>query len=268
MQVQLRDILVHLDNGPQTAVRLSLAVALAQRENARLVGLFARHGRPHRVGVVAAWPGEEYKEAARQSHQAFAVATQGLAAAEWRDANRGGDGEIIDAVVGAARVADLVVVGQTAPEGAQVPADLPEQVILNTGRPVLVIPYAGAPDSLGLRPVFAWNGSREAVRACTDALPLLPDNAEAVVLSVLAEERDDDGEIVAHLHRHGLKVRTEILRAGGIGLMDLLLNRVSDLGADLLIMGGYAQYTFPQRTRGSGTRYILSHMTVPVLLSC
>lgn len=268
MQVQLRDILVHLDSGPQAAVRLSVAVALAQRENARLVGLFARHGRPHRVGVVATWPGEEYKEAARHSHEAFVAATKGLAQAEWRDANRGGDGEIIDAVVSAARTTDLVILGQTAPDGAQVPADLPEQVILNIGRPVLVIPYTGAPDSLGLRPVFAWNGSREAVRACTDSLPLLPDNADAVVLSVLAQERDDDGEIVAHLHRHGLKVRAETIQAGGIGLMDLLLNRVSDLGADLLIMGGYAQYMFPQRTRGSGTRYILAHMTVPVLLSC
>lgn len=268
MHVQLRDILVHLDSSPQCAARLALAIKLAARDSARLLGLFAHHGWPRRVGVVAEWPGEDYRRAALQSHAAFTAATAGLTHAEWQDANRGGDGEIIDAVVGAARTSDLVILGQTPPDGAVAPADLPEQVMLNAGRPVLVVPYAGLPATLGRRPVFAWNASREAARAAADALPLLPADAEAVVLSVLAEGAEDDGQLSAHLRRHGLDVRAETIRAGGIGLMDLLLNRLADLGADLLVMGGHAQYTFPHRTRGSGTRHILSHMTVPVLLSC
>lgn len=268
MHVHLRDILVHVDAGPQTAARLALATQLAARDNARLVGLFAHRGWPRRVGVVAEWPGEEYRRAAHQSREDFTAATAGLAQTEWLDANRGGDGEIIDAVVSAARSVDLIVLGQTLPDGAMIPADLPEQVMLNAGRPVLVVPYAGLSASLGRRPVFAWNASREAARAAADALPLLSADAKAVVLSVLAEGVEDDGQLAAHLRRHGLEVRAEVIRAGGIGLMDLLLNRLADLGADLLVMGGHAQYAFPQRTRGSGTRHILSHMTVPVLLSC
>ncbi|MGE4278769.1 MAG: universal stress protein [Magnetospirillum sp.] len=268
MHVQLRDILVHLDSSPQSAERLALAVELAARDGARLVGLFARHGTPRRVGVVAIWPGEEYTQAAQLSRQHFAAATEKLAQAEWRDANRGGDGEIIDSVVRAAQLADLVILGQTLPEGHLVPADLPEQVMLNSGRPVLVVPYTGCPASLGHRPIIAWNASKESARAASDALHVLPADAEALVLLVLADGQEEDGEIVAHLRRHGLKAQTENAHAGGIGLMDLLLNRVTDLGADLLVMGGHAQYSVPLRTRGSGTRHILAHMTVPVLFSC
>jgi len=49
--------------------------------------------------------------------------------------------------------------------------------------------------------------------------------------------------------------------------MDMLLNRVADLGCDLLVMGAYGNYGFPYLNRGGGTRHILQHMTVPVLLS-
>jgi hypothetical protein len=51
--------------------------------------------------------------------------------------------------------------------------DFPEYLVLNTGRPVLIIPYAGSFPTIGKRPMIAWDASRAATRAVTDALPLL-----------------------------------------------------------------------------------------------
>jgi nucleotide-binding universal stress UspA family protein len=54
---------------------------------------------------------------------------------------------------------------------------------------------------------------------------------------------------------------------GDIGIMDTLLNNAADLGSDLLVMGAHGHIGLPFVSRGAGTRYILRHMTVPVLMS-
>jgi nucleotide-binding universal stress UspA family protein len=262
----LKNILVHLDSGERTAVRLALAVALAAQHGARLVGLFAQRGEARSIGVVASWPSDQYRAAADASRQDFAKATATLADPEWRDANRGGDTEITRVVTAMARGFDLIILGQHQPDApAPIPPDLAEQVILHSGRPALVIPYAGPVPSLGARPLVAWNAGREAARALNDALPLLTGAGTAWVLSLGAA--DDAADPVTQLHCHGVTAQTEMLSVEGIGRMDMLLNRAADLGCDLLVMGAYGHYGFPQLNRGGGTRHILQHMTVPVLLS-
>jgi nucleotide-binding universal stress UspA family protein len=73
--------------------------------------------------------------------------------------------------------------------------------------------------------------------------------------------------VVRHLADHGITAKPEVLVVEDFGIMDLLLNRVSDRSADLLVMGAHGQIGFPFVSRGAGTRYILQHMTVPVLMS-
>lgn len=50
-----------------------------------------------------------------------------------------------------------------------------------------------------------------------------------------------------------------------VGVMDLLLSRAADVGADLLVMG--ASTHAPFSSLGSGFRHVLRHMTLPVLFS-
>jgi nucleotide-binding universal stress UspA family protein len=52
-----------------------------------------------------------------------------------------------------------------------------------------------------------------------------------------------------------------------IGLMDTVLNFAADKLADLVVMGAFGGYGYPLLSRGSGTRYMLRHMTAPVLFS-
>ena len=72
---------------------------------------------------------------------------------------------------------------------------------------------------------------------------------------------------VAHLAAHKIRAKPEQLALSEIGLMDALLNRAADHGADLLALGAFGGGGYPLFSRGSGSRYMLKHMTLPMLFS-
>jgi nucleotide-binding universal stress UspA family protein len=267
----LKDLIVHLDQSPRAATRLDMAVALAHRHDAHLLGLFGQRARPDQVGIVASWPPEDYAHAAAASRAMFEAATRDLARADWEDVNRGGDTALLGRITEFARHADVILLGQHDDRGhAHVPAELAEEVIVNSGRPALVVPYVGDYRPSFRRPLIAWNDSREAAHALNDALPLIEGCEEAVVLSL--DTRFEQAEascraVARHLACHGIVATTEVLVVSDVGIMDMLLNRVVDHGADLLIMGAHGHHAFPFVSRGTGTRHILRSMTVPVLMA-
>ncbi len=267
----LKNLMVHLDSGERTGARLAIAAALARAHRARLVGFFAQRAEAMQVGVVPHWPPAAYVETAKASEAAFRQATAGIAQAEWIDINRGRDVELVYQITALARFADLTLLGQYDGDAAGlVPPELPEEVVLNSGRPALIVPYVGDYAVPFQRPLLAWNNSREAAHALNDALPLIEGCQEAVVLSI--DTRTDGAEascvaVTRHLACHGIKAATEVLVVEDVGIMDMLLNRVTDQGADLLVMGAHSHLGFPFVSRGAGTRHILRNMTVPVLMS-
>lgn len=267
----LRRLMVHLDQGDRSAVRMAMAVSLARLHGAQLIGVFGQRAQPHRVGVVANWPSPEYAEAAAASQRLFAQVSEGLPGASWYDVNRGSDAELLRQITDFARYADLVVLGQHDEQAKPLtPHDLAEEVVLGSGRPVLIVPYAGEFTEVGRRPLIAWNASRESAHAVSDALPLIADCAGAVVVSLDARhEHAKDGcqQLSAHLACHGVHAKTEVLVVEDVGVMDVLLSRVSDVGADLLVMGAHGPAGLPFVSAGAGTRHILRHMIVPVLMS-
>ena len=269
--MSLKNLMVHLDQGERTQARLELAVWLARRHQARLVGVFGQRAKPRQVGVVASWPSQDYVEARNASKAAFEKAAAGLASAEWHDINRGSDVEVLRHFTDRARHTDMVVLGQHDHRvTAHVPEDFAREVIIGCGRPVLMVPYAGNFTEVGKHVLIAWNDSREAAHALNDALPLIEDCDEAMVLSFATRREDGDAscaEVERHLATHGIKARTEVLLVQDFDIMDMLLNRITDRGADMLVMGAHGQIGFPYLSRGAGTRYILQHMTVPVLMS-
>jgi nucleotide-binding universal stress UspA family protein len=150
--------------------------------------------------------------------------------------------------------------------------DFPERLALESGRPVLVIPYVGRYREIGRNVVIAWKAGRESARAVFDALPLLAGAETVDILEI--KERHDGGDslapdttIAASLARHGIKptVRTSV--AGDIGIGDEILSRVADAGADLLVMGAYGHSRMREMIFGGATRHLVRHMTVPTLFS-
>jgi nucleotide-binding universal stress UspA family protein len=266
----LKNVMVHLDQDPRTSERLKLAVALAKRHGARLVGVFGKRSRALRVGVVTSWPTPEFTQACEESKALFAQATEGLAGAEWRFINRGSHAEVLRLFIDLARHTDLVILGQHEHGKENLHDDLAAEVIVGCGRPVLVVPYVGDFATIGECPLIAWNNAPEAARALNYALPLMEGCALAHVLSISARKDDCEStsaEIASHLGAHGIQVKNDMFVVEDFGIMDMVLNRASDRGADLLVMGAHGNIGFPFESRGAGTRYILEHMTLPVLMS-
>jgi nucleotide-binding universal stress UspA family protein len=269
--MELRNLMVHMDQSPRAAVRLALAVKLARAHNARLVGAFGQRARSQPVGAFSHWPTPEYVAAVKAVRAQFEQATQGLPQVEWHDIDHGADVDLLREIPRFARYFDLAIIGQhDERELALVPPELAEHIVQSTGRPTLVVPYAGDIVTLGERPLIAWNDSREAAHALNDALPFIEGCEEATVVSLNADyglAKSSCAHVGRHLEMHGIKARADVLVVEDIGVMDMLLNRASDLSADLIVMGGHAPSSLPFVSRGAGTQHILRHMTVPVLIS-
>ncbi len=273
--MSIKTMLVHLDADKYTPPRLDSALALAGDHNASLVGLYVRPRVEVPANVQAYIDAEilaANERAARE--QAGRIETmfrerceKAGVSHEWR-CEIGDRHEIVTIH---ARHADIAVLGQTPPEESDslVFAHLPEDVALGSGRPVIVVPYAGVHTTIGRRVLVAWNGSREAVRAVYDALPILERAERVIVLSVNpGEMRHIPGaDITAQLARHGVKAEASETASEALGVGDVLLSRAVDLGVDLIVMGAYGHSRAREWIAGGATRHLLAHMTVPVLFS-
>lgn len=268
----IKDILVHLDGGDRDPVRIAAALSLADRFGGRLTGLFARSER-HPAAAVARRSSDAFELAATHSEEQFKAAATGTGVPlRWWRLAHGEVGHVLHETVVAARFHDLVVLGQHH-DGKDAPEELVEHLILESGRPVLVLPSVGTYPTIGSNVLVAWNAGREAARALHDAMPLVESAANVEILTVRGQPPKQLGEVKLpplsihdHLAAHGVTVSRDVLAGEDIGIMDLLLSRAFDQGADLLVMGAHGGYNLPF-FKGAGTRHILKHMTLPVLMS-
>ena len=166
------------------------------------------------------------------------------------------------------------MIGQFDPSTA-VPGVMPnfvETVVLNSGRPVLVVPYAAETNRQFRRPLVAWDGGVAARRAIAGALPLLKQagSIDVVMFNPRAEAgvhgEEPGADLALYLARHGIRVNVvERTVNGGIG--EALLSAAADLGSDLIVMGAYGHTRFREVVLGGVTRTVLQSMTVPVLMA-
>jgi len=146
-------------------------------------------------------------------------------------------------------------------------------LLLNSGRPVLVVPE-GAKIALPIQQaVIAWTDSPEATRAMHDALPLLL-NAVAVDLVTIdpaaspLEAAADAGEAAALLLRsHGVNVAVHRIRSEGRVPSRLLLDYCRNVKAGLLVAGGYGHPRWREWTVGGTTRELYFETTLPTFFS-
>ena len=136
---------------------------------------------------------------------------------------------------------------------------------------MLIVPYIQKAGLKLDRAMVCWDGSRNAGRAVADALPLLAraKTVEVVIVTGGPGKSDEvaGADIAHHLARHGLKVEVERLVARDIDITSTILSRAADIGADLIVMGGYGHSRLREFVLGGATRGILASMTVPVLMS-
>lgn len=276
-----KTILVHLDSTGECGDRLAAGIRLAKAFSGTLVGTYLDNA-PEITPSIAAFVPEDIiaarlSESAAEQKAAETVfrdtaAAAGLTAIEWRAPA----GPPLDAAVAHGRCADLVVVGKPDSAAAEVSfaAQLVAAMLLETGRPLLVVPPVGA-QSIGSNVLVAWDGGREATRALADALPFLVRARRVTVLSVdpSASARGADAlareRLAANLQRHGVTARFDHHDLGRVDIEvgEWLLSRAADISSDLLVMGGYGRSRLRERVLGGATRALLSAMTLPVLMA-
>ena len=185
-----------------------------------------------------------------------------------------GGTSIADTLIDAARLADLVVVGQAASGWSQPDAvDAPDNIALSCGRPVLVIPAVSPEHAIGRRVLIAWNGSREAARATFDALPLLLAADLVKVVWICPEDEPYIGHgmtianLCATLARHGIRCEPESTRFPRRMVGSALAAAATAFNADLIVMGCYGHSRLLEFVLGGVTRHMLKDMKCPVLMS-
>jgi nucleotide-binding universal stress UspA family protein len=276
-----KTIVVHLDRDARRTERLELALSLAGEFDAHLIGLFALSSE-HIPSAVMAEGGARIievqkrsrAEAAREAEAAFrsAIARHVGVKAEWRMS----EADALGAVRTSARYADLLVAGQRdrhANSNTGTAPGLLDELVLSAGRPVLLVPYVGHFPRVGKNVLVAWNAKPEAMRAVTDALPLLA-RADSVQVMAFDPEggRSGHGEnpgadIALYLARHGVKASASRQYCGSDQVGVQILSRAADIDADLIVMGAYGHSRVRELVLGGVTRTILDSMTVPVLMS-
>jgi len=273
-----KTILVHLNDPRRAEALLEPAIHLATRYNAHLLGMHVYASMPAPpvpMGYASSVLGSVVAQERKQGEDIAATFSRMTESKpfvpEWH-LLKVPHVDLASIVMDHGRAADLIVAGQTDPDWDLSPLlDFPERLALESGRPVLVVPYAGRYPRIGRNVVIAWKPGRESARAVFDALPLLQGAENVHILEIKERSGEStlapDTSIAASLARHGIKptIRTSV--APDISVGDEILSRLSDLDADLLVMGAYGHSRMRELVFGGATRHIARHMTVPTLFS-
>jgi nucleotide-binding universal stress UspA family protein len=146
-----------------------------------------------------------------------------------------------------------------------------EAVMFGSGRPTLILPQdpRSRPFELGTVAV-AWDFSRAAARAVSDAMPLLEKAKKVRIVTVLNEKRLDNKhsaeELAKNLSRHGIDVvldRVDANRPAG-GVLEAY---AASHELDLLVMGAYGHSRLREFILGGATNSLLSKPPLPILFS-
>ena len=271
----IKRIAVHVDGGSRDGAVLRLAFALAARFGAELEAVFARIPPfiPASVdGILTPQIVEAqqsiYVQRAENAKKALEAASKGASIKPIWTVR---DGPAIDVMVGRARFADLAIIGQPPPEetDAVTDYDLPAELVMGLGRPVLIVPHAGEFADVGRRVLVARAGTRESRRAATDALALLDSGSDVTVLMVNPKSStvSSEPDMKAWYARHGLDAKIRVIRSQEMEVGGVLLSTAADLSCDLVVMGAYGRSRLRELILGGATHSMLKHMTVPVMMS-
>ena len=266
-------IAVYVDFDPGSDGRIKIAADWAAKFGAALIGVTGwlpgreaggwfeyELGRPDRADRIMG-------ELEKLAEHFRSLVRHKVETVEWR-ASFHFPREVIPAE---ARAADLVVIGpRTVTEDAYHAFDAGE-VLLNAGRPVLIVPD-GVTSNSGERVLIAWKDSREARHAVQDALPYLKVAKDITLVEIVEEVQEraalaqlDDVE--KYLLRHGIIVRARSLLHPKGSISDQLRSVAKNEGIDLIVAGAYGHTRLGEWVFGGVTRGLLHASDVCCLFS-
>lgn len=172
-----------------------------------------------------------------------------------------------------ARHCDLTIAVRPSPETSGLRRDVLETVLMESGRPLLLLPPEWSMAPRFQKIFIAWNASREAARAVGDALVFLH-AANTISVGTIDAQPSYRGhgqwpgaDIAAHLARRGLQVELCNLDSLGFEKGEAITRAAADAGADLIVMGGYGHARLQETIFGGVTRSLFESCPLPLLLS-
>ncbi|MGZ6018534.1 MAG: universal stress protein [Phenylobacterium sp.] len=261
-----RSILVHVQPEAEAQPRLAVAVDLARKLDATLIGVGAEMLQPVGASDPYGLLGGEFVAAmldviqTNLAHAAniFTTAAEGLNS-DWMSIE---DMPVI-ALDRLSRGADLIVAGGSPLKARDTYRWCdPAELAIKAGRPVLVAPPSGgalAADAV----VVAWKDTREARRAIADALPILQGAQQVSVVEVCdAADREaievHHAALLAYLERHGVAAQSRIVAAKPVETAAELHAEARRIGADLIVAGAYGHSRLGEWAFGGLTADLLA----------
>ena len=284
----MKHLLLELDDSPDADSSRDVAIELARAHEGFVTGLYVHITRTPRLPyttatMISAQMSSELNRAARtdvEDQQRIqdetidrfmrAAAAAGVAADHHVELV-GEGGTPTPHLVRYGRTADAIVIGRKSDaDGDPANLDVVHDVLFGAGVPVIVVP-SKLMDGAGRRVLIAWNGSRESARAVKDALPFL-EKAERVTVLCVGQTRAGANirpgeEVTRYLGYHGIEASLDNIDEGSMTVGDAILMHQGDIGADMLVMGGYGHSRLREFVLGGVTKRILERCPTPVLMS-
>jgi nucleotide-binding universal stress UspA family protein len=260
-----KSILVNLDIDAPIGPLVQGAADLATRFDGELIGFCAADApfpmimTPESGDIAVGWwrqQREDIESRFKEMRAEFDRVVAGSVRTEWRATV----GDPTHTLVATSKVADLIVTAaptETAIGNAYRTVDL-GSLVLQSGRPLLVL--ADKSRKIATRKiVIAWKDTREARRAVADAVPLLAVANEVIVVTVASDpdkwDRDSVADVCTFLANHGIKARTEVIKA--VDEAGMLIEFATSSHADLIVSGAYGHSRLREWAFGGVTRSLL-----------
>lgn len=181
---------------------------------------------------------------------------------------KGATAEVPSMLVQYSRLHDITI----APVSESTDPWYAEAIIFGSGKPTLVIPERKHERPISVDTVaVAWDFSRNAARAISDAMPILELSKTVRIVTVLNEKALDKThsatELAKTLSRHGLSISLDEVDSQGRSIGAVLESHIATCNADMLVMGAYGHSRFREFVLGGATRSMLTKPPVPILFS-
>jgi nucleotide-binding universal stress UspA family protein len=181
--------------------------------------------------------------------------------------------EVPDVLADHARVRDLTIL--PLPQNGDVPDFdarwYAEAVIFKSGHPAIVLPAQSRGAVAFKTVIIGWDNSRVAARAVSDAIPILKEAKQVLLLTVTGEKqissRQSASDVAQHLRLHDVNVVIDEVDAAGRAIGSVFQDQVTKRGADLFVMGAYGHSRMREFVLGGATQSMLSHPAVALFLS-
>jgi nucleotide-binding universal stress UspA family protein len=266
-------IMVPLDLGSEAERRTRLACQLADQFSSRIIGIAAEEIIPpmYFEGSFTVAPSvielEESRiaENLKQAEKLFRQVVGTRNNVEWRSKS----GLPAAFIAQQSRACDLIVVSRqgSGDEGQGTMAVSPGDLIMESGRPILVVPPL-KDQVFANRIIIAWKDTREARRAVWDSLPFLKRADVVFVVAIGGSDRKDSAnDVSAYLARHGIASRTLLRPTPDGSVAEDILQVADDEGANLIVSGAYGHSRSREWMFGGVTRDLLNDAPVCCLMS-